>query len=47
VVADDLKRYTKLFAEGLTEDQLVMIQDLFVDHVPASEPNEVVVEEEA
>jgi hypothetical protein len=47
VVVDDLECYMKLFAEGLTEHQVLMIQDLFMDYVPAPKPNEAVVEEEA
>jgi hypothetical protein len=33
VVADDLDRYAKLFIEGLLEEEVSMIQDLFMHHV--------------
>jgi hypothetical protein len=36
VEAADLERYMKLFAEGLLEEQVRMIQDLFMDHVVTS-----------
>jgi hypothetical protein len=51
--ADNLDRYAKLFTEGLSEEQVRMIQDLFMQHVPESEPEpepepeEAVVDEEA
>jgi hypothetical protein len=44
VAADDLDRYAKLFEEGLSEDQVRMIQDLFMSHVAALEVS--VVDEE-
>jgi hypothetical protein len=44
VAADDLDRYAKLFEEGLSEDQVQMIQDLFMSHVAAPEVS--VVDEE-
>jgi hypothetical protein len=33
VVADDLDHYAKLFIEGLLEEEVSMIQDLFMHHV--------------
>jgi hypothetical protein len=47
VVPDDLERYSKLFAKGLSEEQVLMIQDLFMHRVPEPKPEEAVVEEEA
>jgi hypothetical protein len=45
VLPDDLDRYSKLFMEGLLEEQVQMIQELFMHHVP--EPADAMVEEEA
>jgi hypothetical protein len=47
VVLDDLERYSKLFTEGLSKEQVLMIQDLFMHHVPEPELEEIVEEKQA
>jgi hypothetical protein len=44
VEAADLERYMKLFAEGLLEEQVRMIQDLFMDHVVTSRVLETLIQ---
>jgi hypothetical protein len=43
---DYLEHYAKIFAEGLTEEKVRMIDELFMDYVPATEAAEVLVDEE-
>jgi hypothetical protein len=41
-----LEHYAKIFVEGLTEEQARMIDELFMDYVPAPEVAKVLVDEE-
>jgi hypothetical protein len=45
--AANLERYIMMFAEELPEEQVHMIQELIMDHIPTLEAGEMVVEEEA
>jgi hypothetical protein len=47
VLPDDLDRYSKLFMLGLSKEQVLTIQELFMHHVFNPDPTDAVVEDEA
>jgi hypothetical protein len=42
---EDIDKYTQLFFDGLSEEQVRIIGELFMDYTPPSEAGELVVEE--